>query len=100
MIWLPPDLQNHEERQQRFVHALRNGEYVQEGADLLETSLDELKTSILAKLQNGKTKGKHVAKPENLNRIYLICDEADLKAVAPLAKYLHEQNYEVGIACL
>jgi len=97
LIWLPPGLQTSDERQQKFIHALRTGAYAQERADLLETPLEELKSSILAKLRNGKTNGASATVPAGPARIYLICCEQDRDAVAPLEDYLYAQGFEVEL---
>jgi hypothetical protein len=97
LIWLPPGLQTPDERQQKFIHALRTGAYVQARADLLETPLEELKSSILAKLRNGKTNGATTTVSTGPARIYLICCEQDRETVAPLEDYLYAQGFEVEL---
>lgn len=97
LIWLPPGLQTPDERQQKFITALRTGAYVQARADLLETPLEELKSSILAKLRNGKTNGASTIVPAGPARVYLICCEQDREAVAPIEDYLYDQGFEVEL---
>ena len=97
VIWLPPGLQTPDERQQRFITALRTGAYVQERADLLETPLEELKSTILAKLRNGKSNGASRVAPAGPTRIYLIFCEPDRETVVPIVDYLYDQGFEVEL---
>ncbi|PWT79527.1 MAG: hypothetical protein C5B44_06725, partial [Acidobacteria bacterium] len=51
LIWMPEGLQAKEERQQEFIRYLKYDPTAQHGADLLETSIEELKTYIQDKLR-------------------------------------------------
>jgi len=95
VIWLPPGLQTPDERQRKFIHALRTGAYRLERADLLETPLEELQSTIVAKLRNGKIGDAGAIAPAGPIRIYLICDAQDLAAVKPIDDYLFAQGFEV-----
>ena len=97
LIWLPPGLQTTDERQQKFIHALRTGAYVQERADLLETPLEELKSSILAKLRNGRPNGPGTVAPAGPARIYLIYCEQDRETAASIEDYLYDQGFELEL---
>ena len=50
LIWLPTDLHVKEARQEAFISALQNDPALQPGDDLLQTSLEALKTAIQDKL--------------------------------------------------
>ena len=47
LIWLPPDLTSEEERQVQFIERLHTDVRIQEGADLLQTSLEDFKSVVL-----------------------------------------------------
>jgi hypothetical protein len=93
LIWLPDGLKPVDERQAAFIRDLQTDPVLQPGGDLLQSTLEELKTAIQDKLKALEVTGETSAEPE-LTRIYLICDQRDLDAVAPLQDYLYEQGYE------
>ncbi len=96
IIWLPPDLAPEDERQRKFIDYLKSDPLVQENVEFIEGSLDKLKTCIEEKLQtlNRPQPVPVVASDDGPPRIYLICDQADLNAVAPIADYLFSEGFE------
>jgi hypothetical protein len=97
IIWMPPDLRVREPRQQQFIEYLCEDPVSQHGAEVLQTSLEDLKTIIQDKL----------AAPLELKlpeanyqdgapyRIYLINDPQDEEAASLLSDYLFDQGFEV-----
>jgi hypothetical protein len=98
LIWMPEGLQAKEERQQKFIEYLKYDQVAQRGADLLETSIEELKTYIQDKL---KPALKPPPPDQNADkgplRIYLICDKQDYEAIASLEDYFYSQGFEVTL---
>ena len=93
---MPEGLQAREERQQEFIRYLKYDQTAQHGADLLETSIEELKTYIQDKLKPAaKTQAAQVASEEGPLRIYLICDKQDIDSTTPLADYFYGKGFEV-----
>ena len=96
LIWMPEGLEAREERQQEFIRLLKYDQLAQHGADVLETSIEELKTYIQDKLrptlkpQTPKSNGH-----EGPLRIYLICDKQDRDAITELEDYFYSVGYEV-----
>lgn len=98
LIWMPEGLNAKEERQQKFIEYLRYDQGAQKGADLLETSIEELKTYIQDKL-------KPTLKPpppdqkgeEGPLRIYVICDKQDYDSIASMEDYFYNQGFEVTL---
>ncbi|HEX6718814.1 MAG TPA: TIR domain-containing protein [Pyrinomonadaceae bacterium] len=98
LLWMPqglmtPALEVTDERQKNFITALQNR--ISAGGELLQTSIEDLKTRIIEKLsppakadikQNGRSK---------LKQIYLICENRDRSLVRPIKEYLFKQNLEV-----
>jgi TIR domain-containing protein/uncharacterized protein DUF4062 len=99
LLWMPqglmtPALEVTDERQKSFITALQTR--VGGGAELLQTTIEDLKTRIVEKLtpppphdgpnQNGRSK---------LKQVYLICENRDRSLVRPLKEYLFKQNLEV-----
>ncbi len=96
LIWMPERLEGIEDRQRQFIDYLKNDPAAQQGADLLQTSIEELKTYIQDKLRRAP---KPVPSGSNGDkdplRIYLICDKQDYEAITPLADCFFNQGLEV-----
>jgi hypothetical protein len=95
LIWIAPDLRIDDERQQAFLDRIRNDPQEQLAADVLETSLDELRQEIREKLRPQVPAKETVTDESQLIRIYLICDQRDLDNVIPVEDHLYNQGYEV-----
>ena len=98
LIWMRNGLKAKEDRQQQFIKSLRNDSQAQHGAELLETTVEELKTYISDKLASKKEPLPELIAEEGPLRIYLICDQEELDSVAPLEDYLYEQGYELTLS--
>jgi hypothetical protein len=99
LLWIPPGLEIEDERQRRVVEQLRLDPRIQKGADLLETSLEDLRTVIQDRL---KQKQNPAAEPaatvtagKGLTQLYLIYDQRDANEASPWADFLFEQGFEV-----
>jgi hypothetical protein len=98
LLWMPPGLATpalaiSDERQKSFIAELQTRVTV--GAELLQTSVEDLKTRIVEKLNPpAKTTARdgHSAK---LKQVYLICEDRDRSLVRPIKQYLFQQNLEV-----
>ena len=98
LIWMPEGLQAKEERQQKFIEYLKYDRVAQQGADLLETSIEELKTYIQDKLKPAlKPPPPDQNDVEGPLRIYLICDKQDYDAIASLEDYFYSEGFEVTL---
>jgi hypothetical protein len=89
---MPPGLDPREERQRRFVEELHTK--LGAGAELLQTSVEDLKLRVLEKL-TPKPKLAPEVGPEGPKRVYLICDNRDKEDVRPIDDYLYDQGFEV-----
>lgn len=95
LLWAPPGLVPQDTRQQQLIETL------QKDTEFLQTGLEELKTIIQDKL-NPKPKVVPLATAspvgfaeDGLKRVYLIHDQPDEEAIAPIYDYLSEQGFEV-----
>lgn len=96
LIWIPAGLTASDERQKEFVRYLQYDSSAQKGADLLQTTLEDLKTVILDKLAaRQEPPAEPTPQEEGPVRIYLICDGQDLDSVVPLEDCLYHQGFEV-----
>jgi hypothetical protein len=110
LLWLPPALSaaqpelKPEPRQAQLIDHLRTDPASQQQADLLETSLEELKSVILETLdelaQPLPTNGSLTPDPAfeaGLTRIYLLYDLADQEEVIALDDYLYDYSPDFEI---
>jgi len=100
IIWLPAGLDSSNEHQRKFIEELLNHSGVTKGTELLQTKLEDLKTFIHEKLNPVKppAEPRPSADGNGANRpalVYLICDQTDFDAVAPIEDYLDKLGFEV-----
>jgi serine/threonine protein kinase len=102
MLWIPAGVTAADERQVAVLDRLRSDFALVEGSDLLETSLEDLKTVIHQTLN--PPSGSASERPEaaeasgdSAHRVYLVCDQRDEDATSALADYLFERGYEVTL---
>jgi uncharacterized protein DUF4062/TIR domain-containing protein len=100
ILWMPPGLMTPaleitDERQKEFVTALQNR--IGERSELLQTSIEDLKTRIVEKLNPPSKQTATTAKPlrSKLKQVYLICENRDRSFIRPIKEYLFKQNIEV-----
>lgn len=97
LIWMPPELQAKDERQQRFIESLKKDAAALAGADILQTPLREFKTHLMDKLSEEPKADQEKMAKDKIMRIYLQCDQRDLDATAPLEEYLFDQGFEIKL---
>jgi hypothetical protein len=97
LLWLAPGTEADDERQRSFLEHLRTAPGVHDAAELLEISLEDLKSRIHFKLAPPEPRKEKAATPAagGVSRIYLICDQADLEAARPVEDHLFDQGFEV-----
>jgi hypothetical protein len=99
IIWIRPGLQVEDVRQQRFIEGLRMDSRIQVGSDLLETSLEGLRTVIQDRLKQAleaaHKKGVLSSSGESPTQIYLVHDQRDAGVTSPWADLLFNCGFEV-----
>ena len=98
LLWMPPGLMTaalaiNDERQKSFVSEIQNR--ITAGAELLQTSLEDLKTRIVEKLNPVAKPDARAGERSKLKQVYLICENRDRGLVRPIKEYLFKQNLEV-----
>lgn len=93
LIWMPVGLKARGNRQQQFVAKLQTNAGA--GAELLQTSLEDLKTRIVEKLSPQPKRAEQSTDANGLTRVYLMCDNRDFADVTPVEEFLFDQGYEV-----
>jgi hypothetical protein len=102
ILWIPAGVVSTDDRQVSFLRRLRSEFVLVEGSDLLETSLEDLKTVVHQTLNppakpTALRESNAEKTPESTHHVYLVCDQRDEEATAPLADYLFEKGYEVTL---
>jgi hypothetical protein len=97
LLWLPAGLMTEampisDERQISFVSELQKR--ITAGAELLQTSVEDLKTRIVEKL-NPPAPARLRVEHSKLKQVYLICENRDRSLIRPIKEYLFKQNLEV-----
>ena len=89
ILWLSPEVQSQDPRLEAFRQTLGWD------ADLLQMSGEDLKTHIQEQLNPPPVKRSQSFKPNDLIRIYVICDKGDMEEIDPLTNFLRDQGFEV-----
>ena len=101
LLWLPVGLAPQEEVQAQFIKHLRTDPATQQGAELLQTPLEELKNVIQLRLSSNGHAAKDGPLGKSPAKIYLIFDKRDLEGVLPLNDYLSaDKHYQVLLPLL
>lgn len=105
ILWTPPGLgtpalEITDARQKSFVETLQAG--LTAGAELLQTSVEDLKTRAVEKLaamaraQEAKAAAAASGPPrKKLKQVYLICENRDRQFVRPIKQFLFKEQFEV-----
>ena len=106
LIWLPQDTIGTQAAQVQFLEALRHDASPQRGADLLNGSLEELRTvlhSTLERLESppppptAAATGIETTGAVAGRMLYLICVAEDRKPSLPLRKWLKAEGWQVSL---
>jgi hypothetical protein len=99
LVWLPkPAPESNDEKNIALIARLREDGGWSADADLLETSLDSLKTSIDERLEALRRPSEVASAVPTANgpaRVYLLCDAVDESATQPLNDFLFDQGFDV-----
>lgn len=98
LLWMPqglmtPAMEINDDRQKSFVTELQNR--ITAGAELLQTSVEDLKTRIVEKLNPQSKTTARGSDRSKLKQVYFICENRDRSLVRPIKEYLFKQNMEV-----
>jgi hypothetical protein len=92
---MSPPLEITDDRQKDFVTTVQNR--IDSHAELLQTSIEDLKTRIVEKLSPPAKQAAAAtqASRSKLKQVYLICENRDRSFIRPIKEYLFKQNIEV-----
>jgi hypothetical protein len=103
LLWIPQGLQVEDERQIKLIERLRMDPLLIQNADLLETYLEDLRTTIYGKLKKpaapapapaATTPQTPVTQAATLRSLYVINDQRDSEAVSAWVEHLFN-HFEV-----
>jgi len=106
IVWIPPDLAGVQDRQLKFLDAVRNHDVGGGAVEVLENSIEDLKTFLNDRLnpKPAAAKSKAPSAPVAADtseeghqplRVYLIHDPRDTDAIQPLQNYLFDHGIQV-----
>jgi hypothetical protein len=93
LIWISPNLTHASERQKAFIDNIKRDVEAQEGAEILQTPLEDFKNIMREELLEA---GEKKALDETGGRsIYLMHDKVDHLAIAPIVELLEKAGFKV-----
>jgi hypothetical protein len=93
LIWITPDLHQANERQKKFIETLRRDVEAQEGAEILQTPLEDFKNTIREELEDAAE--KKVMDETGGRAIYFMHDKVDHHAVKPFIDLIKNSGFNV-----
>jgi len=93
LIWISPTLVNISEKQKAFIEALKRDADIQEGAEILQTPLEDFKNIMREELADSidkKSINEAIGKT-----VYLVHDKVDEREIKPLAELIEKSGYKV-----
>lgn len=93
LIWINPVLTNASERQRAFIDTIKRDTEVQEGAEILQTPLEDFKNIMREELIEADE--KRALDETGGKSIYLVHDRIDHNEVKPLIEAIEKNGYKV-----
>ena len=98
VIWMRQGIEVEPGDQQEFVDELKANSSAQKGREILQTSMEELKTyllEVLDALLKPPPPPPDDAEGGDMPRIYLICHQQDFDGIGELLDFLYERQYQL-----
>lgn len=93
LIWISPNLANASERQKSFIETIKRDVEAQEGAEILQTPLEDFKNIMREELAEAEErKGAEVVEGRS---VYLMHDRIDINDVKPIKEVLEKSGFRV-----
>lgn len=93
LIWISPILNNASERQKAFIDSIKRDTDAQEGAEILQTPLEDFKNIVREELLD--THEKKALDETGGKSVYLVHDRIDHNDVKPLIAAIEKSGYKV-----
>ena len=93
LVWISPNLTQASEKQKAFIENIKRDAEVQEGADILQTSLEDFKNIMREELVDAGE--KKPVEQVGSHTIYLMHDKIDRVAVKPFIEEMEKSGFNV-----
>jgi hypothetical protein len=93
LIWISPTLSNASERQKAFIDNIKRDVDAQEGAEILQTPLEDFKNVVSEELMD--THEKKALDETGGKSVYLVHDRIDHQDVKPIIDAIEKSGYSV-----
>ena len=93
LIWISPNLANASERQKSFIENIKRDVDAQEGAEILQTPLEDFKNIMREELVESEERKSY--EPPIGRSVYLMHDRIDVLDVKPIKEVLEKSGFRV-----
>jgi hypothetical protein len=93
LIWISPTLATASDKQKSFIESIKRDIEVQEGAEILQTPLEDFKNIMREELVESLERKGHGS--DTGKSVYLVHDRIDQNEVKPLAEVIEKSGYKV-----
>lgn len=93
LIWISPSLSNASERQKSFIENIKRDVEAQEGAEILQTPLEDFKNIMREELVESDE--RKVVDEHDGRSVYLMHDRVDVHDVKPIKEVLEKSGFRV-----
>jgi hypothetical protein len=93
LIWISPSLVNASERQKAFIESIKRDTEAQEGAEILQTPLEDFKNIVREELMDSPE--KRSLDETGGKSVYLVHDKVDANEVKPIIEAIEKSGYKV-----
>ncbi len=93
LIWISPNLSNASERQKSFIENIKRDVEAQEGAEILQTPLEDFKNIMREELLEAEDRKS--AETIDGRSVYLVYDRIDLVDIKPIKEALEKAGFRV-----
>jgi hypothetical protein len=93
LIWISPSLVNASERQKAFIENIKRDTEAQEGAEILQTPLEDFKNIVREELMDAPE--KRSLDDTGGKSVYLVHDKVDANDVKPIIEAIEKSGYKV-----
>jgi hypothetical protein len=98
VIWISPDIQNITVKQRLFIENLKKDSESMSQAELLESTIEELKAYVINKIQESTEQNTHLSGKKRLQKgktVYLIHDKLEAEKCKEIERFLLNSGYDV-----
>lgn len=95
LIWISPNMTNASEKQRGFIENIKRDVEAQEGAEILQTPLEDFKNIMREELVDANPDRKVVLEDNTGKSVYLMHDRVDDAAILPLKQAIEKSGYKV-----